>query len=214
MKTITINVFPYSELSDKSKQVVRERYRLSEYGSALGHAFDNVVKDFLTMLPPLGITGLKENEKPKVMFSCSYSRKDGAYFEGIWRARDAAHSLKAMKYWDSLDKELHRIAGELGQSALSEPNMQVTITHDRGRYSNSSCVDMKVSNYNEEGYNVRPADESVCIIRNALRDLMDWLYAKLLAEQEYQYPDKEIGEELNYCEDIYYTAEGKCVSIE
>ena len=213
MKTITTttNVYPFSELSEKVKEVVRERFIINNAWD--DYALENVVDDFASIALLLGITLSETNGKPSVLYSCTYSQGDGACFEGTWKASDL--DLAAIKAYAPIDTELQQIARDLAQIAEEHPGMRVKVTHDGGRYVHGGSVYFEYSYYDEQGVEL-PDDESLASVqmvaftnaRENLRDLMGWLYSKLLAEQEYQNSDEVVDGQL-IDSDFFYTEAGK-----
>lgn len=209
--TKTATVYTYAELSDKAKEKARDAYR---EGHLDYEWWDSVYEDAVDMAAEIGIEiGTRRGGKqPAIFFSGFSSQGDGACFEGTYRYKKGA--LKALQsaapaghrdpetgQWveQEANKELHRICRDLQE--IQRPflyKLQATVKQS-GHYNHSGCTDIEVTHADDMYRDIGDAEDG---IKQALRDFMDWIYARLEAEYDYLNSDKAIEEaiEANECE--------------
>jgi hypothetical protein len=196
MKTITkvYEGFEFSELDDRAKDRVRSWFAEGMFD------WDEFVKeDFAEVAAILGVT-IKN-----IYYSGFWSQGDGAMFEGTYYY--AKGSAKKIREYAPQDTTLHGIADTL--AALQKPyfyGLSATVKHHGHYYhSNSNIIEVECDDpYRDID---RGAENG---IKEALRDLMNWLYRSLEREYEFQTSDESIAEA---CEanDWYFTERGSLI---
>lgn len=148
MKTITLNLYEFDELSDAAKEKAREWYRRASEGDDFYS--ECVIDEAVEQGQLLGIEfktdavrlhGGGARQKPCIWWSGFSSQGDGACFEGTWRARD----VKADKVADGWGEgppttEIKRIAAVFADIAKKFPHSSFTVTH-RGHYNHENCTE-------------------------------------------------------------------------
>lgn len=184
----TVTLYQYDELSDRAKEKAREWY------TGEGFEFDPeyIFEDFETIAGFLGISirqqtvklmGGGTRGKPVVYYTGFWSQGDGACFEGTWYASD----VKPGKVKEHAPKnaELHSIAETFERIARENPEAFFRVVH-RGHYYHSLCTSFEFED---------DMPEEVCEnLKQAARDLMDWLYSTLQNEYEYQTGEENVAE--------------------
>ena len=185
MRTKTINIYQYSELSEKAKQKAREWYT----GEGFDFSYDSVFDDFAQICDILGIDLSDSKNNPKIYFSGFDSQGDGACFNGIYRYK--AGAVKALSEYCN-DSELLDIAKRL-QAAQKTVfyKTRVKITHS-GHYCHYNSMDYEFSNDIYPDLDDR--SESCKAIIECMRDLAKWLYRTLEADYYYQTSDAAVAE--------------------
>lgn len=188
-RTVTKEVFSYSELSDKAKEKARDWYRDGGFDYQW---WDSTYDDFKTICDKLGIElGTRRNSKElTVYFSGFWSQGDGACFTGSYRyAKGAA---KAIREYAPQDAKLHSIADQL--EAMQRKRfyrVRVEIGQHSSHYSHSGTMCADAFDV------VTGADLDSDVARDfldTLRQLADWLYKTLEAEYEYISSDDAVAE--------------------
>lgn len=182
MKTLTINVYSFSELSDDAKEKAREWYK--------SNGFDYKWWDFVYD-EAIAIAGLMGIDISKIYFSGFYSQGDGACFECGYSYK--VNSVNLIKEYAPEDKELHRIVETL--QAIQKRHfykLSANVKH-RGHYYHENCTEIQVykdGNYLYSESEIQAEDE----ISECLRDLMMWIYKSLENEWNYLNSDESINE--------------------
>lgn len=191
MRTETISVFKFAELTQPAKEKAREWFRAAGAGDDWWGA---VYDDAKTIAALMGI------EIDQIGFSGFCSQGDGAHFTGTFGY--AKGCAKAVAAHAGRDTELQRIAREW--QALQAANfyqLNGKVSHS-GRYQHAYCTDFEV--YRGDTDASEYADEAV---REVLRDLMNWIYARLEREYEWLNSDETVDENIE-ANEYEFTADG------
>lgn len=209
MKTRTVNIYSFSELSDKSKEVARNTFRETIIDSDWAECMIDAVVDqgqlmgisFKERQVPL-MGGGKRGE-PYIWWSGFCSQGDGACFEGSWKASDV-QADKVAEGWgdDPSTTELKRIAGEFKQTAEMYPYARFDVSHSGHYYhANSTDFDVNLHYYSpEEERDVTPSEEqdARAVIEDA-RDFMRWIYSQLESAYDHETSDEQVDDQLENC---------------
>ena len=211
MKTRTINIYHFDELSDEAKQTAINSNRSwsvqdfewwdSSYES-FADAADLFGLDIRQTRKPL--VGGGHRYDPTIFFSGFSNQGDGACFEGDYSYKKGA--LKATKQAFPGDSELLCIVQ--GLQTLQQRNFyQLTATtKHRGRYNHSGCMDITVNR--ADGKAVSDDDEET--LKQLMRDFADWIYSSLEKEYDYLTSDEAIAESLR-ANEIEFTEDGQTI---
>lgn len=214
-RTKHTEVYSFDELEDSAKEKAREQMREFQ---ADDDWYDCVCEGAATCADFLGIDLRTKSVKlmgggtrnaPCIYFSGFSSQGDGACFEGTWRADSVR--VDQLREHAPQDKELNRIAEELGVIAVEFPAAMASIEH-RGRYYHSGCMTIEVSepdNYDDNGL-VTADDFPDCEIVQLMRDFADWIYSQLDAEHTYRNADEQIDDNIR-ANEYEFTADGRIV---
>lgn len=234
MRTKTITLYSYDELSPEAQEKARDWYRnasagddfwsespleaIADAGALLGIDFD---------IP----RGQKSGKA--IWFSGFWSQGDGCSFDGTWRARDVQAGKIASEYPETPDykpnSELNRIAGELAELAKRYPGAYARCdSSGRGHFQRVESEpgeewpeetqyvadgaddfpdDTQRDAYyvaRDEWRNAFPADD----VAELLRDFTTWAYRLLESEYEYQNSDECIVENIR-CNEYEFTEDGE-----
>ena len=200
MKTKTVNLYAFDELSDKAKEKARDWFRELLYqnendwenvfedarmcGESMGIHIDENMRKWVNA--KTGKTGTSTSDA--IYFSGFSSQGDGACFDGTYRYVESAE--KAMRDWAPLDKELHRIAAALDAIQAQNGNSLTATMKQRGHYLHSGCMTVDVERTDGEDM-TKDAEEAVTQL---MRDFADWIYGMLEKDYEYQQSDEHIDE--------------------
>ena len=179
------DVYSFAELEADAKEKAIAWYR---EGNLDHEWWDFIFEDAKELGKLMGI------EIDNIYFSGFSSQGDGACFEGSYEY--AKGSVKAVKAYAPMDKELHQIALDL--SKAQRPyfyELSATVKHS-GHYSHAYCTEIHVYDNSEcQHYDYSKsftdAEESIA---EYLRDFMHWIYKRLENEYDYQNSD-EVCEE-------------------
>lgn len=219
--TITKEVYQFSELSDAAKNTARDWMR--ECQAQDNDLLDRNLDDFETVAKILGVTfrthdiqlmSGKTRRAPNIYWSGFSSQGDGLCFEGSWSLRK--ESIAEIKEHAPQDEKLHAIAEGLWPTLFGkEFGLSATITHS-GHYYHENSVDIEVSHdeWDDDGdveaddlnERVRVADQ----IREALKDLMRWMYRQLEADDEHINSDECIDETIE-CNEYEFEKDGTVI---
>jgi hypothetical protein len=204
MRTKTIELFKFDELSDAAKEKARDWYRplaCDDYdwfefvhedavacGGILGIMFDHVGKTVKT---------------PQIYFSGFGSQGDGACFEGSYAYAKGA--TKKIRQHAPTDDVLHSIADDL--QALQRRHwyrLEAKCDH-HGHYhhSHSMRVETTDSNTGNEVDNNTSTE-----MQDLMRRFADWIFDSLRNEYNYQTSDEQIDEMLR-ANEYEFTSEGR-----
>jgi hypothetical protein len=180
MRTRTINLYSFAELSDSAKQNALDRLRdINVDDSCWSDSAIDAIEDSGALL---GIS-------IKHVYFTGFSRQgDGACFEGTYSYRKGA--LASVRAEWPQEIELHHIASTL--QSIQRPHfyrLSATVSH-RGHYYHSYCTQIDVEDSNGLNVPARVKDS----LKTALRRFMDWSYRCLEREYEYQTSDEAILE--------------------
>ena len=191
MKTKTIEIFTFDELSDKAKEKAREWWRN-------GFEFDPFFDSFQAAARILGIDfeySRTHRAGPNIMWSGFWSSGDGASFTGGYTF--APGCSEAIRAEFPQDEKLHAIADELTvmQSRLrllESKTLTGKITQRDNRYVHSNTMDATAYDAEGEELEIAVSDE----LRDIMRRFADWIYASLEEDYEYETGDEAVDESI------------------
>ena len=199
MRTEEVKVYKYEELSESAQEKAREWYRegnldydwwdcvyedAERIGNLMGIEFDQ---------KPIKLMNGSFRYEPKIYFSGFWSQGDGACFEGSYSYKKG--SVKAVKDYAPMDKELHRIAEQLRD--IQRKNfyqLTATVTH-RGMYSHSRSTTIDVGRFKDYD-EVEMTSDAEETVSELLRDFMDWIYEQLEKEFDWLNSDEAVEESI------------------
>lgn len=203
MKTISINIFQFSELSDSAKEKARGWYRRVWDSNDFS---ESVYEDAASIAALMGLDIRQRKAKlmgggilikPSIYFSGFSSQGDGACFEGTWRADDV--KVGGVIGYAPQDAELHRIAKEFEEVAKDFPNASFSVKHS-GHYYHENCTDFSFELCAGDGDAQEPSDEAIIEAEDALeeaaKDFMRWIYKALEAANDWNYADDQVDENI------------------
>lgn len=210
MKTITLNLFEFDELSDKAKEKAREWYRRASDGDS--DWSECVINEAIEQGQLLGIDfkmhdvklhGGGTRQKPCIWWRGFSSQGDGACFEGTWRARNVKADKVAEGWGDAPETtEIKRIAKEFAGLAMLYPDATLKVTH-RGHYNHERSVycdfdsgiedDDEVASKVAEYGDLANTEESAT---ETARDFMRQIYRRLEKAYEYEQSDECVDENI------------------
>lgn len=214
MKTIEIQVFTYSELSESAKSKAREWYRDTHLGD---NFFAECIYDDAAEIGDIIGIDLRQTRKtkkdgsplytPTIFYSGFWSQGDGACFESTYRYKPGA--LKALRAYIGCeskgDKELLRICKGLQDVQRKYFYKLHASTKHSGHYYHSGCMRVEVT-HADDCY--RDIGEAESDITQLLRDFADWIYDQLESAYDWENSDDNVAEiiEMNGYE---FTEDGK-----
>lgn len=184
MKQVTINLFSFSELTEKAQRKALDDFKNQPH-YPYSEWYDFVKSDFHTILELIGFYNIDS------YFSGFCSQGDGASFSANYSYKKGC--LKTVKKYVPLDKELHQIVKALiGYMKRYNWLLECAIT-TQGTYCHSNTMrfnwDLNGSYCFDWRYD---SDESE--IEQLFKDLADWYYNQLEKEYEHQISDEYIKE--------------------
>lgn len=194
MKTKTINVYKFDELSNSAKEKARQWFRDC---IANDDWYDCVYDDIKCIFDMLGVSSEKQvklmngsyRTDVAIWFSGFCSQGDGACFEGTYNYKKGA--AKAIKAEYPTDERLQAIAQGLQDVQKKYMyGLHARVKHS-GHYYHEMCTDIEVFNDNDNVPNDVQEE-----IKELLRDLMRWIYRALECEHDYLNSDKNIQESI------------------
>jgi hypothetical protein len=188
MRTITTEVFTYSELSDAAKAKARDWYRETSQGD--NYFSESVIEDAATIAALLGIELKTTRKAPCIHWSGFACQGDGASFEGDF-------DPKAMKTPDLFahaptDEKLHAVAVNILEAAQAIPGewtANISLSGHRYVHSNMMQIDIEQG---EDETEISPEMEKALL--DSLRAFADWIYSQLESEYEYQNSDDAVAD--------------------
>lgn len=203
MRTETISIYGYDELSDKAKEKARAWWRHRSHhdtdwsGPTIEEAKDQGV--FL---------GLNISN---IFFRGFWSQGDGACFEGSWNAAAANPNSVADGWGESpATTELLRIAAEFKKLARRYPTSSFTVKHS-GSYSQEYCTDFDVHIGDEDSAGMHAPEYDGMAEKElmaAARQYMRWIYRQLEAAYDDWNSDEHVAGEI-ISNDHEFTADGR-----
>ena len=182
MRTETINIYTFDELSVAAKEKALETYR--DWNVDGFDWWDCVYDDAKHIAALMGMD-IKD-----IWFSGFWSQGDGASFTGRYGHRPG--SVKAVMAYAPQDTELHEIAKDL-QAVQRENFYQLYASVEtRGSYSHSGTMQVTVER--ESPTYQPPTSDAEERIRDPLCRLADWIYGRLEEEHEYQTSDDSVAD--------------------
>lgn len=208
MKTKTVNLYQFDELSDTAKEKARQWWReceSQEFGS-----FGELTESAETAAKLLGIEfgrhdiplhGGGQRREPKVWWQL-HVQGSGASFEGDYGyARGSAQNIR--KEFPT-DTTLHAIADGLQRiqkryAYKIEARIQ---TNSREVHKYAMSVDAVLPNANMLGEN----DENALL--ELMRDFADWIYKNISDEWDYRMADENVDDSMR-ANEYYFTEDGQ-----
>jgi hypothetical protein len=202
-EVIETTVYQFDELSDDAKEKARDWFRECRDESD----FWAVTEDFERICDILGISldthqvtlmGGGTRHDPNIWYQLGYTQSDFAAFDGSYRYRTQA--AKKLKDYAPQDEKLAAIADTL--QAVQKRyaySVQATIKHHH-------YYGLQVEAYRSNGHELTAEDHEE--LKEAFRDLCQWLYDTLRKEDEYQSEDEQVDENIRINE-YTFTAAGK-----
>lgn len=179
MRTIEMQAYKFSELSDTAKQKAINHCREWQTDHQW---WDFVYDDAKEIGKIMGI------DIERIYFSGFWSQGDGACFEGWYSYKP--DSCKQIRQYAPMDAELHAIAQALQNIQRTNfYQLRAGVKH-RGHYYHENCTDIDIDR-NDYKEPTQDAEES---IKECLRDFMRWIYSKLEQEYEWLTSDESVTE--------------------
>lgn len=186
MRTQTIAIYQFSELSESAKETARQWYR----ENALDFEWwDCLVEDWKNLADLIGI------EIDKIYFSGFCSQGDGACFEGAYSYRQGWRKALKRELGDCPLRDELESYGERLQ-ALQKPyfyGVSASVKHS-GFYMHSGCTSISVDpGEHPTGYwdDITDLEDDVTQV---LREFMDEIYQALEREFDYLNADNQVEE--------------------
>ena len=212
MRTETIELFQYDELSDKAKARARDWYREATASDPLEDEF--IFDDFIKIAGFCGWTvgtrsvnyytypkhERKTRQEPAINWSGFSCQGDGAQFEGSWAAGDVEPAK--LKEHAPVDAVLHKIVDKFEAIAKANPDAEGSVKSSRGGYCHKYATEFDAECFPGEAGAGHARDWI-----DATRDLMQWLYDSLEKEYEYQTSDEAVSETIK-ANEYEFTADG------
>ncbi|TAG49770.1 MAG: hypothetical protein EAZ30_02740 [Betaproteobacteria bacterium] len=206
MKTVTIPVYQFSELSEKARERAAELLRNH---TADHHWWDATYDDADNIATLLGITidrasvltksGRRESGLPDIQFSGFWSQGDGASFVGSFSSKGGCDT--AIRSYAPLDEKLLAIARSLDTLHTQLSNrLSATLTRRRDayhHYSHENTVDINVMLTDSHGDERTASAEVEDELGNVLRSFMRWIYGQLESEYDHLTSDDYLAEYAN-----------------
>ncbi|UTU09324.1 hypothetical protein CcrBL47_gp554 [Caulobacter phage BL47] len=201
-RTVTKQVYKFTELSDKAKAKAVEWYRELEMQET--GWWDYVFEEADRIADAFGIT-LNRSEAgkpmsgPDILFSGFYSQGDGACFQG----RYASPQIPAVEGFAALgieDDNLKALAVRLDALSAKTGGRLTTVVRHSGHYYHEYCTNFETeltdpedgSDFDPYAYDVEDEKELVDIMRR----FMKWIYRQLEEADEARLSDETITEAL------------------
>lgn len=198
MKTKTINIYTFDELSESAKEKAREWYR----DGALDYDWwDFIYEDADNVAKLLGIEISRKGSKGQTLeiwFHGFYCQGDGSSFAGSYSYAKGA-PIKIREHAPQ-DTELHRIADQL--QALQRRHFY-RLCAEITSYRDTS---IRVEVYNSENRYADIPDEQE--LTDLLNDFNAWIFRQLETEYEYLMSDETVDESIQ-ANEYEFTEEGE-----
>lgn len=179
--TITTTTYAFAELSEEAQQTALDKLRDLSVSDLDWWEF--VYEDAKTCAAIFGL-GIS-----RIYFSGFSSQGDGACLEGSYRYK--AGAAAAIREHAPLAAELHRIADALQTVQRSAFYGLTATSKHRGHYYHEMCTEIDVDTSREYARVTAEQEEAV---KEALRDVMRWIYRRLEKEYEYLTSDAQVRE--------------------
>lgn len=190
MRTISINLYKFDELSDKAKEVARQWWRDNDSGENKWAEY--VLEDAKTCLALMGFCNVD------IQWSGFWCQGDGASFTGHWQAETVAPT--ALKQHAPVDEELHRIVDGLYTVAQIYPDGYVKLSSDSQMCCHEGTITFDhCSGFDKEGWGV-----SLAALIGLSRNMMRWIYRQLESEYNYYVSDENVDESIRINEHEFY----------
>ena len=206
MKTKSISIFEFSELSDSAKERARQWFRNSSDDCFWS---ESAIDDAADLFDLIGVDIRQTLKKrmdnsyhyaPSVFLSGFSSQGDGACFNAKYRYKKGG--LKALIAHAPNETALHEIAKQMQDIQKRYfYAIQVSTSHNGWGYSHAYMMNIDVECENGIG-EAAENDISEC-----LRDLANWLYRALEREYDYQNSDDVVDESIS-CNEYEFLESG------
>ncbi len=205
MRTETIEIFQYDELSDAAKSKARDWYREASTGDL--HYAESVTEDFQAIAALVGIEIGKRGDGPAIGWSGFCCQGDGASFEGTFTGKPCG--AERVKAYAPVDEALHAIAARIDAAISSTApfELSATITQS-GRYVHARTMDAQFDAIGPDGIPAEIAEGIKSELLECFRALADWLYRQLEAAHDWETGDENVAETIK-ANEYEFTAEGK-----
>ncbi len=208
MRTVEVQVYKFSELSDSAKVTARDKYREHD-------EFEPEYEPYETAAAILGIDLTEERSGKRsgtwypattIQYSGFWSQGDGASFTGTYKFLPGCCEKIRQEF--GKDETLWTIADSL--SALhcrlrldSGGWLEGKITQNDNHYVHSGTMGAVCFDKDSEEMDERTCDE----FRDLMREFADWIYKGLEAEYDYRMSD-EAADEAMESNDYEFDEEG------
>lgn len=179
MRNHTLDIYEFSELSEEAQERAIEKFREHNLDYEW---WDFVYYDAREIAKLIGI------EIDNIYFSGFGNQGDGACFVGHYHYERG--SVKNIKEYAPMDKELHRITLELSKLQRRYFYQVYAQVKHVGRYHHAHSTRIDV--FGENQTYIKDDDEVE--VQKLLRDYMRWIYKKLEREYEHIQSDEVIRE--------------------
>lgn len=192
----TITVYAFDELEDDAKEKARDWYR----SGALDYEWwDAVYEDAKQCAAILGI------EIDKIYFSGFSSQGDGACFEGSYAY--AKGSAKEIRKHAPQDIDLASIADRLQDLQRGWFYGLSASVRQSGHYMHEMCTQITVYDDQETNRSTRAIDDAEQDVKDLLREYMQWIYSRLMAEHDWLMSDEQVDESIT-CNEYEFNEDG------
>jgi hypothetical protein len=194
MRTKTITLYKFNELSDAAKEKARDWYR--QFVFADNNDWDHVIDDANDIAKIFGLDISKRRattmggsivEHPAIYFQLSYSQSDGASYDGTYSYKSG--SVKEIKEHAPQDKELHRIV--LGLQNVQRKHFYKLTAYCVTRRSDELGITVE---HGDDQY--RDIGDSAYELRDLLRAFAQWIYKRLRDECDFQSADEQVDDSI------------------
>lgn len=194
MKTKTINLYSFDELSDDAKETAKNWFRCA--GSYDNFFAECVFDDAAAIADLMGIDlrmkrTNRGNYEPSIYYSGFSSQGDGACFESRYAYEKG--SVKAVKSYAPKDKELARIATALEAIQKRYFYKLTASTKHSGHYYHEYCMTVDVD---YSGDDTRDISEAETEVTELMRDFARWIYKQLESAYDYANSDDTVSENI------------------
>jgi hypothetical protein len=191
-RTKTVPIYSFDELSDKAKQKARDWWK-DQMDVDLDYVIDEVRYAGQLM-------GIRVDTVPYTGFC---SQGDGATFTGVYHHEPNA--ISAIAEYNSEDVRLVRIASSMFEVQRRNNNsLAAHVTHASNYcHAYSSTINVYRT---DDGYGLDFID--VDMLKDILRDFMNWIYDRLRSSFDYHMSDESIDESIRINE-IDFDVNGK-----
>jgi hypothetical protein len=206
MRTIETVVYQYDELSPEAQENARDWF-LKDFEFEAGFILEDAARGAALLgiefdTHTVDLHGGGTRQELNIYWSDFSTYGAGACFEG--RYAYAPGSVKAVKAYAPLDKELHGIAQQLQEAQKRQFYSLTAQCQHRRHYYHSGGMDVVV----EDSREIDVSAEAEDAVTEALRSFADWIYSQLQAEYYYQVSPDNVEESIRV--NAYeFTADGK-----
>jgi hypothetical protein len=202
MRTETVKIYKFDELSDESKEKARDWWRKGGLGY---YWHESIFSDFVNICEILGFDVIESN----IHFSGFCQQGDGASFTGSYKYSKS--STKKIREYAPQDTALHEISDTL--QALQKRNFyglwgnieRCSTSH----YVHESTIAFSDVYRDSDNYQDATSDAQDTLT-DCARDLCRQLYASLERECEWLNSDEQVDESIR-CNEYEFTFDGEIV---